>query len=98
CSYSTYLIENLHAFDNCEQLEIIVLLNDKKDAIQKEYPDLIKTYRVYSNEILKHQLTKNNDITPQTFLYKNDQQLLHFKGVKKKMFMKIEDHINCTIK
>lgn len=95
CSYSKYLINNLNAFDNCQKLEIIILLNDTKDAILNEYPELIKRYRVYSNDILKYRLTKNNDITPQTFLFKNDEQLLHVKGVKKKMFVNIDDQVNC---
>lgn len=95
CSYSRYLVDNLNALDDCEKMEIIVLLNDSKDSIVKEYPELIKSYRVYSNDVLKHQLAKNNDITPQTFLFKNNEQLLHIKGVKKKMFLKIEDQVNC---
>lgn len=95
CSYSRYLIDNLKAFDDCEQLEIIILLNDTKDAILKAYPELIKKYRVYANDMLNYQLTKNNDITPQTLLFKNDKQLLHIKGVKKNMFVKINDEVNC---
>lgn len=96
CSYSKYLIDNLNVFDDCQKLEIIILLNDTKDAILNEYPELIKRYRVYSNDILKYRLNKNNDITPQTFLFKNDEQILHVKGVKKKMFLKIDDQVNCN--
>jgi hypothetical protein len=96
CSYSRFLIDQLNYFDDCEQLEIIILLEDSKEAILKEYPELIKTYRVYTNEILNYKLSKKQDITPQTFLFKNDEQLLYLKGVKKRMFIRINNKINCN--
>lgn len=96
CSYSRYLIDHLYAIDTCEKLEIIIVLNDPKDAISTEYPELIKKYSVYTNDILKYRLKKDNTITPQTFLFKNNEQLLHVKGVKKNMFVKIKDYVKCT--
>lgn len=95
CSFSRYLVENLNVFDNCENLEIILLLDDPKEAILKEYASLINKYQIYSNSILKHSFAKKNDITPQTFLFKSGKELLHIKGVKKKMFVKINKKINC---
>lgn len=95
CSYSRYLVDNLKVFDGCEQLEIIILLRDDADSILKEYPELITKYNVYSNHILGHEFKKHNDITPQTFLFKAGKQLLHIKGVKKKMFVKINDMVSC---
>ncbi|WP_019036951.1 hypothetical protein [Psychroflexus tropicus] len=97
CSYSKFLVDQLSYFDDCEQLEIIIILEDSKEAILKEYPKLIETYRVYTNEILNYKLTKNQDITPQTFLFKDGEQLLYIKGVKKRMFIKINKKISCNI-
>jgi thiol-disulfide isomerase/thioredoxin len=96
CSYSRFLIDQLSYFEDCEQLEIIILLEDSKEAILKEYPELIKTYRVYTNDILNYKLAKKQDITPQTFLFKDGKQLLNIKGVKKRMFIKINKKINCN--
>jgi hypothetical protein len=95
CSYSRYLVENLNVFDDCGNLEVIILLNDPEEAILREYSSILHKYKVYSNTILEHSLPKNNDITPQTFLFHSDEELLHIKGVKKKMFVKINDQINC---
>lgn len=33
CSYSQYLVANLNAFDPCENIEIVIVLNDSKDSI-----------------------------------------------------------------
>ena len=95
CSYSKYLIENLNAFDDCDALEIVILLNDSKNKIESEYPELIKKYRVYSNDILQYQLDKKNDLFPQTFLFKENEQLLSVKGIKKNMFVKINNEVQC---
>ena len=97
CSYSRFLVDQLSYFEDCEQLEIIILLEDSKEAILKEYPKLIETYRVYTNDILNYKLAKKQDITPQTFLFKDGEQLLSIKGVKKRMFIKINKKINCNI-
>lgn len=95
CSYSRYLIDNLNIFDECNNLEIIILLNNSKDFILQEYSEIIQEYRVYSNDILKHSLKRQNDFTPQTFLFKEGEEILHVKGVKKKIFVKINNQINC---
>lgn len=95
CAYSRYLVDNFSALDQCEDLEIILLLNDEKEAILSHYPKLIKSYRVYSNTILKHRLRKGNDFTPHSFLFKDQEQLLHIKGVRKKMLLKIKQRIDC---
>lgn len=95
CSYSRYLIDNLIIFNDCKNLEIIILLNDSRDFILQEYSEIIKKYKVYSNEILKHSLKRNNDFTPQTFLFKEGEEILHVKGVKKKIFVKINNQIKC---
>ena len=95
CSYSRYLIENIGVFDSCQNTEIVLLLNDDKESIMEFYKDELDKYRIYSNVVLQYKPKKNNDITPQTFLFDSSKQIFHVKGIKKRMFKKINKFTEC---
>lgn len=77
-------------------MEIVIVLNDVKDSILKAYPDLLHKYSIYTNDVLQYELDRNNDSTPQPFLFKGDEQLLHIIGIKKKMFVRINEKVGCS--
>ena len=97
CGYTNYLLQHIDYFTNCTQMELILLLNNSKDAIKSRLPDLINRYTIYSNDVLQHQFKTNNDIVPQLFVFKGEEQVLHFKGVKKDMFKKAKQETGCAV-
>lgn len=95
CSYSKYLIENLYVVDSCSQIDIVIVMDKEIDIIRKHMVDYLSKYAIYSNAILQYKLTKNNDIFPQVLLFKDDKEVLHIKGVKKKMLSRIMETADC---
>lgn len=95
CGYSQLLVKNLHRFRDCQQAEVVLLLHEPKAIILKEMPSVPDTFRTYSNAVLNHRLRKNNDIFPQVFVFRETEQLLHVKGVKKGMMERIRKAVGC---
>jgi len=96
CGFCHYLIKNLHVLDSCKQVQNYVLLGDSMEAVKKDWAGYIEKYPFYSNQILQHRFKKDNDISPLTFLFKGDEQVLYYKGLKKNMLQKIKTEIGCA--
>ncbi|GAB2677733.1 hypothetical protein GCM10027036_34280 [Flavihumibacter cheonanensis] len=86
CSYSKYLIENLDVFSECkDKCDIILIMDQAKDSINKHMPTIIEKYPTFTNTILQYRLRKKSDIFPQLLLFKNKVQIDHFIGIKEGM-------------
>jgi hypothetical protein len=96
CGFCHVLIKNLHVFDGCKQVQNYVLLGDSMDAVKKDWADYLDKFPFYSNQVLQHRFKKDNEISPLTFLFKGDEQVLYFKGLKKDMLQKIKTEIGCA--
>lgn len=86
CSYSKYLIENLDVLSECkDKCDIILIMDQAKDSINKHMPAIIEKYPTFTNTILQYRLRKKSDIFPQLLLFKNKVQIDHVIGIKEGM-------------
>nr|MCU0451384.1 hypothetical protein [Bernardetiaceae bacterium] len=80
CGFCRYLIANLSAVAPCPQVRVVLLIEDRADTIQARMASELKLYPVYSNAVLKHRFRQGNEISPQTFLFKGEEEVLYVKG------------------
>jgi hypothetical protein len=89
CGYSKYLIENLEVLSECkDKCDIILIMDQAKDSINKHMSNIIEKYPTFTNTILQYQLRKKSDIFPQLLLFKNKVQIDHVVGIKEGMLTK----------
>lgn len=94
CGYSKYLIENLGVLSECKnRCDIILIMDQEKDYINKHMNNIIEKYPTFTNTILQYKLKKKSDIFPQLLLFKNKAQIDHIVGVKKDMLTKTKKRI-----
>ena len=89
CGYSKYLIENLDVLAECkDKCDIILIMDQAKDSINKHMPNIIEKYPTFTNTILQYRPRKKSDIFPQLLLFKNKMQIDHVLGIKEGMLTK----------
>ncbi len=94
CGFTRVLIENIHQFGSCTQWDVVVVLTDSRETILKTYPRLVSDYPVFSNQEINWSFNKD-DISPQTFLFREGQLIHHVKGVKEAMITKMKVKAGC---
>ncbi len=95
CGYCRYLVANLSAVEHCSQVRVVLLIEDQADTIRARMEPVLKLYPVYSNAVLKHRFAQGNEISPQTFLFKGNEEVLYIKGFKKNIFARIRKAVAC---
>jgi hypothetical protein len=89
CGYSKFLIESLDVLSECkDKCDIILVMDQAKDSINKHMANIIEKYPTFTNTILQYRLRKKSDIFPQLLLFKNRLQIDHIVGLKEGMLTK----------
>jgi hypothetical protein len=71
-----------------DKCDIILIMDQAKDSINKHMSNIIEKYPTFTNTILQYQLRKKSDIFPQLLLFKNKVQIDHVVGIKEGMLTK----------
>jgi hypothetical protein len=95
CGYCRYLVANLSALEPCSQVRVVLLIEDRADTIRARMAPVLKLYPTYSNAVQQHRFAQGNEISPQTFLFKGEEEVLYIKGFKKNIFARIRKAVAC---
>lgn len=95
CGYSQYLLPHMHRFANCNEANVVVLLDDARSSVLQQRPQLGDSLIVYSNNELSHQFKKDNDIFPQLMVFEGDALRYKVKGIKKEMIVQSRKLAGC---
>lgn len=91
CGYSKFLIENLDVLSECkDKCDIILVMDQEKDSINKHMTNIIEKYPIFTNTILQYRLKKKSDVFPQLLLFKDKVQIDHVVGIKEGMLTKVK--------
>jgi hypothetical protein len=96
CGYCRLLIANLTSLEDCAQIQVVLLIEDKADSIRSRMAPALQLYPTYSNQVLQHQFAQGNAISPQTFLFRGEEEILYVKGFKKNIFARIRKATTCA--
>lgn len=95
CGYTQLLVQNLNRLTDCQNIDIVLLMNESKEEIYRQWPTKIDSFYTFSNQVLSYKLRKANLIFPQVFIFKEGNQLMHIKGIKREMFQRIKKSVGC---
>lgn len=95
CSYSKFLIEKIDQLKQCNDMSIVLIIDQPADSIRKYMHETLNKYPVYTNTILNYSPSKKKDIFPQTVLFSKDDQLLYTRGVKGNMLTQVTEKTGC---
>jgi thioredoxin-related protein len=98
CGYSNYLLQHLSRLDeSASEADVVVILQEEKALIQQEKPELVASYKVFSNQLLGFTPRKNADRFPHIFVFKDRELVYSVLGLKKGMLTKINERIKKEI-